>query len=180
MPRKLDFMTPTTLKVLETFFSNPIEDFHEREVMRRSCISKGSANAILRKLTKLELLNREKRGRMVFYRFNIKNIVARHLKILFNIWELKEIVDKLKDKSKKIVLFGSCAEGTDVEDSDIDILVIAGERKTIKKIISGFNRKGKRMISHVILDFNEFTKMRREDAAFYERVDRGIVLWEEE
>jgi hypothetical protein len=31
MPDKLDFLTPTTLKVLKFFFANSMAEFHERE-----------------------------------------------------------------------------------------------------------------------------------------------------
>jgi hypothetical protein len=43
MPKKLDFMTSTTLKVLEFFSADSRAEFHEREVIRNRKISKGSA-----------------------------------------------------------------------------------------------------------------------------------------
>lgn len=180
MPEKLDFITPTTLKVLELFFTNPMEEFHEREVMRKSSVSKGSANNILRQLAKLDFLIREERGRMVFYKLDMKNAVVKQFKILYNMWKLKRLVDEIKQSSKKIILFGSCAEGTDVEESDIDLLVIAEEKRFIKESISNFNKKNKRKISPIIVDFNEFIKLRKEDRPFYEGISRGIVLWEKE
>lgn len=180
MPEKLDFITPTMLKVLELFFNNPMEEFHERAVMRISKVSKGSANKILRQLAKLDLLTREKRGRMVFYKLNMKNAVAKQFKILFNIWELKELVDKIKQSSKKIILFGSCAEGIDVKESDIDLFIITEEKEFVKRSISDFNKKSKRKISPIIVDSTEFIKLRKEDKPLYEKIDRGIVLWEME
>lgn len=180
MLKKIDFITPTTMKVLGLFIDNPMGEFHEREVMRKAGVSKGSANGVLRKLAGIDILNREKKGIMVFYRLNTKNPVTKGLKVLCNIWGLEELVSETKKKSKKIILFGSCADGTDVEESDIDILVVTEEKKAVKEIMSDFSRKVRRNISPVLVDFNEFVKMRRDDAAFYERVDRGIVLWEEE
>ena len=178
MPKKLDFITSTTLKVLEFFFVNPMKNFHEREVMRKSKISKGSANKILRRLAKLDFLTREERGRMVFYKLNIKNAVVRQFKILYNIWNLTGLVDELKQNSKKIILFGSCSEGTDVEESDIDLLILTEEKRFVKEGISNFNKKNERKISPIIVDVNEFIKLRKEDKPLYEKIDRGIVLWE--
>ncbi|MDI6807114.1 MAG: nucleotidyltransferase domain-containing protein [Candidatus Aenigmarchaeota archaeon] len=180
MPKKLDFITPTTLKVLELFFSNPMGEFYERRVMRMSRISKGSANKILRQLARLNFLIREKRGRMVFYKLDVKNPAVRHFKILCNIWKLKKLVDKLKEKSKKIILFGSCAEGMDVKESDIDLLIIAEEKGFVKGTISIFNKKSERKITPIIVNSNEFIKLRKEDKPLYEKIDRGIVLWETE
>jgi hypothetical protein len=47
-------------------------------------------------------------------------------------------------------------------------------------MIGNFNKKIKGKISPVILDSNEYIKLKKEDKPFYERIDRGIVLWERE
>jgi len=178
MPEKLDFLTPTTLKVLEFFFSNSMKEFHERDIVRKARISKGSANKILRHLADSALLQREKKGRMVFYRLNTGNPVVRHLKILNNLWTLRKFVEETKERAKRVILFGSCAEGTDVMESDIDIFILTKEKKAVKESVSRFNQKSERKISPIILDVDEFMKMKREDRPLYERIDRGVVLWE--
>jgi len=178
MPEKLDFLTPTTLKVLEFFFANSLKEFHEREIVRSAKISKGSANKILRHLADLALLQREKKGRMVFYRLNTGDPFIKHLKILDNLWILRRFVNENKEKAKKIILFGSCADGTDVRESDIDVFILTGEKKAVKESVSKFNQKSERKISPIILDVSEFMKMKRENEPLYERIDRGIVLWE--
>jgi len=178
MPEKLDFLTPTTLKVLEFFFANSMKEFHEREIVRNAKISKGSANKILRQLTDLKLLTRTKKGRMVFYRLNTGDPFVKHLKILYNLWTLRKFIEENKGKAKKIILFGSCAEGTDVSESDIDMLILTDEKKAIKENVSKFNQRSARKISPIILDVDGFMKMKREDKPLYERIDRGVVLWE--
>jgi len=178
MPEKIDFLTPTTLKVLEFFFANSMKEFHEREIVRKAKISKGSANKILRHLGDLALLLREKKGRMVFYRLNVEEPFVKHLKILHNLWTLRKFVNENKERVKKIILFGSCAEGTDVRESDIDVFILTEEKKPIKESVSRFNQKSERKISPIILDVDEFIKMKREDRPLYERIDRGVVLWE--
>jgi predicted nucleotidyltransferase len=178
MPEKLDFLTPTTLKVLEFFFANSMKEFHEREIVRNARISKGSANKILRHLAGSALLQREKKGRMVFYRLNTGDPFVKHLKILNNLWALRKFVEETKEWAKRIILFGSCAGGTDVRESDIDVFILTEEKKAVKESVSRFNQKSERKISPIILDVDEFTKMKREDRPLYERIDRGVVLWE--
>jgi predicted nucleotidyltransferase len=178
MPEILDFLTPTTLKTLEFFFINPMAEFHEREVIRSANISKGSANKILRRLAKLALLFRTKKGRMVFYRLNASDPLVKQLKITRNIWGLREFVAQNEEWAKKIILFGSCAEGTDVSESDIDILILADDKISVMDNISRFNRNSKRKISPLLLDMREFVTMKRGDKPLFERIDRGIVLWE--
>lgn len=180
MPEKLSSFTPRTLHVLEFFFDNPSESFHEREIIRKTKVSKGSANKILRKLSAIGFLIREEKGRMVFYRLNIANIAVRQFKIFYNVWMLKDLIGKIKENSRKIILFGSVAEGIDVRESDIDMLIIAEEKNVIKEKISEFNKKSERKMSPIVVDFNEFIKLKKEDVPLYERIDRGIVLWESE
>jgi predicted nucleotidyltransferase len=178
MPDKLDFLTPTTLKVLEFFFANSRAEFHEREIIRNAKISKGSANKILRLLAELALLTRTKKGRMVFYKLNAGDPFVKQLKILSNVWELRRFVAENEERTKKIILFGSAAEGKDVSDSDIDILILTDEKTPPKESVSRFNRKSTRKISPIILDVDEFVKIKKKDKPLFERIDRGVVLWE--
>jgi len=180
MPEKLDFITPTLMTVLELFLSDPMQEYHEREVMRRSKVSKGSANKMLRLLAGLGFLTRQRRGRMVFYRLNDKEAVVRQFKILTNVFTLKRLTDRIKEECRRIVLFGSCAQGTDAKDSDIDLLFLTSAKNSVRRRISEFNRSGERRIAPIIVDANEFTKLKREDKPLYENVERGIILWQKE
>jgi predicted nucleotidyltransferase/predicted transcriptional regulator len=178
MPDNLDSLTPLTLKVLEFFFTDSRAEFHEREVIRRANISKGSANKILRRLAALDLLIRTKKGRMVFYALNESDPRIKQLKILNNVWTLHDFVSDNKDRMRKMILFGSSADGTDIGESDYDILILTDQKTSLKESISRFNRNSSRKISPIALDMNEFVKMKREDRSLFERIDRGIVLWE--
>jgi len=180
MPEKLDFITPTVTKVLVLFLRNASDTFHEREVMRRAKVSKGSASKILQMLAELKLLTRERRGRMIFYKPNMKDAAIRQLKILFNVWDLRDFTRALGEFSRRIVLFGSCAEGTDVEESDIDLFIQATEKKTVKKRISEFNVKSSRRIASIVVDANELVELKKEDKPLYERIEKGVTLWESE
>lgn len=180
MPTGLDFITPTVVSVLSLFLDNPLTQYYEREVLRLTGVSKGSANKILRQLTNAGLLSRETKGRMVFYRLNPDEATARQFKILHNTFTLKRLVDLLKPYSNKIMLFGSASQGTDTRESDFDLFVLSSEKEDVSKEISGFNKKLDRKINPIVVDSNEFAKMKREDLPLYDNIDRGIVLWQAE
>jgi len=180
MPEKLDFITPTLLKVLYVFHKDPMQELHEREVMRKAKVSKGSANSILRKLSETGILRRRKTGRMVFYRFNDRSPVARQFKILFNVYSLQKLVDQLKPHCKRIMLFGSCAEGLDVSESDVDLLILTQKKKEVMEKVSAYQKNLDRKLSPIIVDATGFTKIKREDGPLYERILKGIMLWESE
>jgi predicted nucleotidyltransferase len=177
---KLSFITPTVMSVLEFFLADPLKECYEREVARRAGVSRGSAHRILRLLFELGFLDREERGRMLIYRLNLKEPVVRQFKILVNIFALRKLVEKLKMRSRRIVLFGSCAQGLDVKESDVDLLIIVLEKESVRRIISGFNRESERKVAAVVVDVNEFVRLKREDRPLYENVERGVVLWEAE
>ena len=178
MPQILDFITPTSLKVLDYFFARPSTEYHEREVMRVTGISKGSANRILRMLAERALLERTEKGRMVFYRLNASDPFVRQMKAAENIWALRSFVSGLKESARKVILFGSCAEGTDSVESDIDVLVLTDDKRAAKDKVSAFNRTSPRLMAPIILDMREFASLGHGDWPLYERMDRGIVLWE--
>ena len=178
MPQILDFITPTVLRVLDHFFAHSTAEFHEREVMRATGISKGSANQDLRTLADRAILERKEKGRMVFYRLCASDPFVRQMKAAENIWRLRPFIRQLKDSARKIMLFGSCAEGTDVAESDIDILILTDDKSAAKATVSMFDRKSERRIAPIIVDTPEFAEMRNEDKPLFERIDRGIVLWE--
>lgn len=180
MPGKLDFMTPKLMVVFQLFLSDPMQEYHEREVVRRSGVSKGSANKLLRLLASLGFLTRERKGRMVFYKLNGREAVVRQFKITANVYALKKLTDRMKEESRRVVLFGSCARGTDVKDGDIDLFVLTSAKDSVRRLVSEFNRSGERKIVPIIVDANEFVKLKREDRPLYENVRKGIVLWEKE
>ena len=180
MPGKIDFITPTFMIVFGLFLSDPMQDYHEREVMRRTKVSKGSANKILRLLSGLGFLMRERRGRMMFYRLNRTEATVKQFKVLVTVYALKELTDHVKEECRRIVLFGSCAQGTDTKDSDIDLLVLTSAKSSVRKKMHDFNRTSDRKITPVIVDMNELTKLKREDKPLYDNIERGMALWEKE
>jgi len=180
MLKKLDFVTPTVLRVMYVFHGDPMRELHEREVVRRARVSEGSANSILRRLSEEGVLERRRVGRMVFYRLNDGSAVARQFKVLFNVYSLQGLVDRVKAHSRRIVLFGSCAEGLDVKGSDVDLLILTQEKREVLEEVSAYQKGLDRRLSPIVVSANEFARLKREDKPLHERIERGIVLWESE
>lgn len=180
MFKKLEFVTPTLLAVLGLFLADPMREYHGREVVRKAHVSVGSANRILRLLASKGFLVRERKGGMVFYKLNAKEPMVRQFKIFVNVYGLKELLDVIKERCRKVVLFGSSAQGTDVKESDIDLLALTTEKDWVRKRISEFNSRSERKIAPIVVDANEFVKMKREDKSLYENIESGILLWQAE
>ena len=176
MFNKLKLFTSSSLKLLYALASDPMRSFYQREAAGEAHVSVGSANQILRKLVNRGLIDKEKKGKIHLYRFNVENPVSRQLKVLFNIVEVEELVVMLRDLARRIILFGSCAEGKDARESDIDLLVLTNDKNTVSKIINTY--ESKRNLSPIIVNANDFTKLRNEDRPLYDKIIRGITLWE--
>lgn len=180
MFKKMNFVTPTSLGVLYFLLSNPMEQFHEREIVRRTGVSVGAVNQILRRFQRVGLVEKDRRGKTNLYRANLKDPVARQFKVLFNVFALNDLVDKIKHISDRIVLFGSCAEGTDVKESDIDLFILTSDAETVNHEVRRYEQKIDRTLSLILVNPDELAKIKAKDKPLYERISGGITLWERE
>lgn len=53
--------------------------------------------------------------------------------IFLNVFALKDVIQRIKGHSRKMVLFGSVSQGTDAPDSDIDLLILSTEKDPVRK-----------------------------------------------
>jgi predicted nucleotidyltransferase len=111
---------------------------------------------------------------MAFYSRNDSNPVLRQFKIFLTISALKPLLDSLTTLSRRIILFGSCAEGRNGEKSDIDIFIISREKDSIRRMLDAYPK-----IQAIILDQEEFAALQEKDKPLYERIQRGIELYGE-
>lgn len=172
----LPLFNTEAFSVLFVLASNPYEEFYQRQIARLSKASVGYVNKVMAYFEKHNLVSKTKKGKMFFYRYNLDNTLSREIKKLNNILELKLLVAELKDVSKKIILFGSCAEGTDTLESDIDILIITQDRVATRSIINTFKSKLNRTLSPLIMTSTRFAELKRNDAPLYERIMSGVTL----
>lgn len=179
---KTNFITFTNhQKVLSFLVKYSDKEFYEREISRKIDISFGSANKVLNDLYSDGLLNRQQRGKMYFYSINSADPIFRQFKILNTIVLLRSLINELKKATRKIILYGSCAEGTDTSKSDIDLFIISNNNKKVLQIIEKYSLgKGfeEIKIQPVIFSPLELLKSEKSDKEFLSLVNEGIVLWE--
>jgi len=168
-------------KVLSLLAKFSDQDFYEREVSRRLGISSGSANRALNELFSSGVITRRREGKMFFYSIDPPDATIVALKKTINILLIEPLLEKLKKLSNRIVLFGSCALGTDTSESDIDLFVVSNRKKEASNLISNFEfPRGYESIhiQAVIKTPVELLKAGKSEHAFMEEVERGVVMWE--
>ena len=168
-------------KVLSLLAKFPDQDFYEREVSRRLGISSGSANRALNELFSSGVITRRREGKMFFYSIDRPDAAIIVLKQIINILLIEPLSERLKKTSNRIVLYGSCALGTDSSESDLDLFVVSNRKKEASNIISDFKfPRGYENIhiQSVVKTPVELLEAGGSERAFMEEVERGIVLWE--
>jgi len=152
------------------------DGYYVREISRNLSISLGSTSQSLRSLEEAGLVLREHSGRLVIYRANMENFLLREFKILLTLLEIDPFILPLKEISSRIILFGSCAEGEDTIDSDIDIFIESVDKREIAILHDRYQEDIPRKISPIILDSTEFRKLEAKDRPLFERINMGMVI----
>jgi len=177
-----DFIVSTNHQRVLSFLSKFADDeLHEREIARRIGISYGSANQTLNDLHSAGALERRRKGKMCFYRLNLRNPVIQEFKRLNILLLLEPLVQKLRKTVRKIVLFGSCAQGTDTAESDVDLFIVSEDREKVLQVVNSFSSGSgfqQIRIQPVIKTPLELLEMGNKSDVFLNQVRKGIILWE--
>ncbi|BDZ70608.1 hypothetical protein GCM10025861_11250 [Methanobacterium petrolearium] len=138
----------------------------------------GSASRYLKILEKEELVLKEEKGKLTIYKANMESPLLKELKIIFTMMEIDEMIKDLKNISSRIILFGSCAEGEDHNQSDIDLLILSDKEKEVNRVLDQHQNMIQRKISPVILNDTGFRELSHRDKPFYLRIKKGRILYE--
>ncbi len=168
-------------KVLSLLAKYSDQEFYEREVARKLGIAYGSANRTLNELYSTGAVMRRREGKMYFYSVDASTAAIIEFKKLINLILIEPLIEELKKISNRIVLYGSCALGTDTSGSDLDLFVVSRNKKSVSNVISNFRfPKGYENIhiQTVIKTPVELLEAGESERAFLEEVGLGTVLWE--
>lgn len=172
---KIIIFSTSVQKVLESLLDYPETEFTEKEIRKKSGVSKSAVNYALRNLYKYGLVTRKKKGNMFLYSLNHTHIVVKQIKILKNIIDIFPLIKKIKKYSLRIILFGSASRGENWKGSDVDLVIIARNRDVIEKI-SRIMDTHKKIKSIVVTELG-LTETKKKDPVFYNEIENGIILW---
>ncbi|MBT9132275.1 MAG: hypothetical protein DDT32_01755 [Syntrophomonadaceae bacterium] len=172
------FISDTRQKVLSFFCRNPSISIHDSEVSRRiKDISLASVNNALRKLSEAGLIERKQEGQQMYNKLNFSHPLVKHYRKFLNTLNLYPALEEFKKEVNKIILFGSYFEGTNTEDSDIDLfLVTDSPASKIQRIVNKFNLNDK--LKPVIRTSVQYLKLKKEEPVFFEEINRGVIYYE--
>jgi predicted nucleotidyltransferase len=156
------FSSNVRVKILSLFLFNDDLNYYVREISK---LINAHPSQVLKELSNLEDLNlivKYKKGNLSIYKINKSNIFLTDLKNIFLKTEFvgKNIKDKLEDKVKYCLIFGSFAKGIENSKSDVDILVISDVLKEneLLNITQDLENSLNRDINYILWDNKDFIK----------------------
>jgi predicted nucleotidyltransferase len=168
-------------KVLSLFAKFSDKEFYERQIARKLGIGYSSANGALNELFSSGVIKRRREGKMFFYSVDRSSPIVIAFKKLVNLLLIEPLVEELKNASIRIILYGSCAQGTDTSESDLDLFIVSNKKDRALEAVGNFKfPKGFEdiHIQAVIKTPVELLEMKIPDQAFIEEIEQGITLWE--
>jgi len=170
-------------RVLAFFLAHPSSQFYGAEIAVKTGISTGQASKVLDDLRKAGLIEMERKGRTELYRVISENPVLRAFKVLNTLISIEPLIERLKGASRRVILYGSCASGTNIERSDLDLLVVSTKKDEVQEIISGFPSDayyGFSEMRAVVKTPVEWVALEEKDPVFHNELLRGVSLYEKE
>jgi predicted nucleotidyltransferase len=156
------FSSNIRVKILSLFLFNDDLNYYVREISK---LINAHPSQVLKELSNLEDLNlivKYKKGNLSIYKINKSNIFLTDLKNIFLKTEFvgKNIKDKLEDKVKYCLIFGSFAKGIENSKSDVDILIISDVLKEneLLNITQDLENSLNRDINYILWDNKDFIK----------------------
>ena len=171
------FYHQTPLRILSFLSLYPSKIFSAKEIAEQTKSSKGATNQVLRSFLKLNFLAREKKGNIFLYRVNFDNVALKQFKKFEVLLGIQKLIQDIQPYCYQIILFGSCANGSNVKESDLDLFIKTEHKSKVQRLINKY-KKSEFRIQAVIQDPLEIAAAGKADKVFFEQVRKGIVLWE--
>ncbi len=176
------FRTYVKWKILAHFLANPNTSFHIKQLARLLKVSPASVGSAVKSFEEDGLLSKEEKGLAHIYRLESDNSMVVPLKKAYGIAFVLSSKPKIKfieidPNIISLAIFGSYAEGSFDEKSDIDFLIVTGAKKEM--FIKGAKRLEEELekeVSLSVLKLSEWRAMAKKGDAFYKRVVENHIL----
>jgi predicted nucleotidyltransferase len=176
---KLDRVFGRNYKILKLFLVEPEREFYVTEAAEILNMNKMSILRALEGMVKARLMKSRFDNYRKFYKLRDSPMI-KLLKILGNLDSLlvSEFLKKFESKSELIMLFGSRADGTDVEDSDWDFIMVSNELDVVavNRTISEMEARFGVQINVKLYTSAEYMELTEKKTPFYREVMTNNVI----
>ncbi|MFB6144525.1 MAG: nucleotidyltransferase domain-containing protein [Candidatus Nanohaloarchaea archaeon] len=178
------------LKILEELLDHPEKKYSISDLSEESGASYDLTHRFVKHLSELGIISRKKLGGSVIVQLNQESPYVEKLKELVKI-DSQPLVEKAEQYAEElkrekeiesVILFGSVARGTPRTDSDIDVLILVGEKEEeierySNQLASKYEREEQITLAPVVQSRERFLEDLETESPFAEEVKKeGIVL----
>ena len=173
----------TRQAVLALLYGQTDKSFYTRQILDSVGAGRGTVQRELRRLTDAGLITRQVRGRQVYYQANRRCPIFNELKSIvrktFGVADvIRRALAPVAGRVRAAFIFGSTARGTDVRESDIDLMVVgAVSFGDIVDLLSDAEEKLGREINAVVYPESEFRQKVEENQYFVKTVLQGEKIF---
>jgi uncharacterized protein len=161
--------------IFRLLFGFDAKEIYMRDLERRSGFSIGAIQAELKKLLRLELLEKRKDGNRIYFQANKNHPLYSDLRNL--VFKTNCLIDIIKDALidsdaiKYAFIFGSFARNEETASSDIDLMVIGDlTLRHLTGMLAGLSDKLNREINPHCLGEQDFIRRKNAGEPFINRI----------
>ena len=169
-------------EILAYFLVHASSQVYVKELARRLKVGPTSANNALRTLSNADLLHRQEMARSHFYSLNNESAIVKFLKAAYFLARLQdiELVNKLLELDEGLIslcVYGSFADGTFDEKSDLDILIISQKGKSIfNSLFTKLEGSLGLEINAEVFNLSKWKCLKEKDKGFYQEIVGSHIL----
>lgn len=190
----LDVLNSKTKVKIIKFLLTHEASMSEREIASVLKVSHMSVNRTMRELSDMNVVAFVTIGKAHLWRINRKSYAFRVLSELFKgvsdiqepLEDLKKILLKNLPKTlvKRVVLFGSIAEGSEKSNSDIDVFILVKDKQRKKQLETQieklsnlcFEVYGNRLATYIL---TEWEMKQKKNLKVISEIDKGLEIFTE-
>lgn len=162
-------LTKTNIQIIRIIDK---ESMHIRDIADELRISPGTVHKLISLLKANNMASETRKKNRSIISLNKENAMIKEIKRLINLNDFMntKAYDKLK-KTGRIGIYGSYANGTNDNESDLDIWIRTEKKEMeLRPIIRAMEQEMKTRINPLILTEQKLSQLKRNDPEFYTRL----------
>jgi len=171
----------TDFSILRFLLQHSSTSFYVKELSKKLSVSPASVSKLMNSLDGCSIVVKEEVGNVHSYSLNNESPLVRQMKVFDTLLRFDEIqlIGKFLDLDEgisSIILYGSYADGSNDNKSDIDLLVVSETKADFSALLEKLSGAMNAEITLLQYKVSELNKLKREDSVFYSRLKETHIL----
>ena len=164
-------------KVLNFFLMHPSTELHVQGLAKKLGINGATSAHYCSSLAKDSILNFKKQANLKLYSLNNNSALAKELKKTAALLFFKEKgIEKIINDCNSFAIYGSFADGTFDEKSDLDLIVIGKKESINAEELSKFEKLIPWEVSIIAMQYFELEAKKKKKDAFVLGIEKKHIL----